>query len=123
MAGKGVRRAPYRKGSLMDWTSYEINSVSTADPPGWGAPDEWRDNVPVAMSLKLTGMERGRSAARFVWVNGRDEKFPMFMTDIADLVISHGHRIGVGGLVRGSWIVKKRGANYGIALLTEDGEK
>lgn len=120
VASKGVKRIPYREGSLLEWTGYEVDTTSAAG--GWSAPDEWRDNVPVEMVLQLAGIERGRSAARFVWTQlSNGATFPMFMIDMAELVMMNGQRIEAGGLVLGKWIVKKRGANYGIALLSEDG--
>jgi len=76
----------------------------------------WRDNVPFYATLELGGIERGRSAAHFLW-NDTDTgaNYQMFMADAVDLMRSPA---GVqAGKVTGWWIVVKRGANYGVARL------
>jgi len=77
----------------------------------YGNP-QWRPNEPFYATLDLVDMERGRSAARFIWNHGAtNTHYPMFMAGMLDLaktdVIDHGE-------VTGWWIVVKRGANYGI---------
>lgn len=86
-----------------------------ASHPGYGYPGDgvdWRPNEPFYASLDLVDMERGRSAARFIWNHGSTQtRYPMFMAGMLDLAqntfIHHGEAVGW-------WIVVKRGANYGI---------
>lgn len=78
---------------------------------GYGTP-EWRPNEPFHATLDLVDMERGRSAARFIWNHGATRtRYPMFMAGMLDIakntVIDY-------GAVTGWWIVVKRGQNYGI---------
>ncbi len=73
---------------------------------------EWRPNDPFYATLDLVDMERGRSAARFIWNNGATRThYPMFMTGMLDLAKNHVIELGE---VIGWWIAVKRGANYGI---------
>lgn len=106
----GPATAPYRNGDLLPYA-----------PTGWqlSAGAAWLDNVPFHATLELGGIERGRSAAHFLW-NDADSgaNYQMFMTDVADLMQS---AQGVqGGKVRGWWIVVKRGNNYGVARINPE---
>jgi hypothetical protein len=66
--------------------------------------------------LHLDSAQRGRSAANFRWIDRDHERsYPMFLTDMVELVKKHG--VKPGGHVSGVWGVKKRGQNYGIYLL------
>ncbi len=75
---------------------------------------EWRPNEPFEAALSIVGTERGCSAARFIaedTVTG--VRYPLFMTELLAIIqnatIDH-------GVVFGTWIGCKRGANYGIRL-------
>lgn len=77
---------------------------------------EMRPNAPFRATLEVVSIERGRSAARFVL---RDTttgtEYPMFMVDVLDMM-----RAGIrkGGRITGLWQAGKRGANYGLRLLS-----
>lgn len=82
-------------------------------PETWSDnPIEWRSNDPFEATLELQSMERGRSAARFVWKDDKTNTYyPMFMSGMLDLAQNSNI---FGGLTQGKWIVVKRGSNYGI---------
>lgn len=102
-------------GSLLEYT---VRS------PGEDHTDVvWRENVPFKDTLQIVEIERGRSAARFVWEAADGRRFPMFMTD---MLATARHGIGPTGLVSSEWVAVKKGQNYGIALastiaITADG--
>lgn len=74
----------------------------------------WRPNTPFPANLRLADMERGRSAAHFIWKDEQNRRYVMFMTDLLDLIqnfdISH-------GVVNGNWAFTKRGQNFGVIYL------
>lgn len=86
-------------------------------PPRFVGPD-WRPNTPFQTTLRLDGTCRGRSAAYFVWKDDAECEFPMFISDMADLVKA-GATV-TAGVVTAWWMVAKKGANYGIRLATAD---
>lgn len=75
----------------------------------------WKPNVPWDGTLTLDRISRGRSAAYFLWLDDEGHIFPMFLTDLGEIVrhhtISHGR-------ITGRWGVVKRGTNYGVKLLS-----
>lgn len=80
--------------------------------------DEWRPNVPFAATLRIDRLERGRSAARF-WFENVDngEQYPFFGQGLVEML----ERVDMNhGVVSGTWIAVKRGANYGIELYEAD---
>ena len=100
----------------MTWPERQERGVR----PVLDEPD-MRPNDPWSGTLRLVDYQRGRSAARFIWEadgdpEGNKRTYPMFMTDMLDLVK---HGVQPGGLVHARWDVAKRGANYGIRLAAE----
>lgn len=75
---------------------------------------EWRDVEELEMTLTLNGTHRGRSAAYFEWVDALGHKYPMFLTDAADLMRRGCIEFGV--VHDGMWVVRKRGQNYGVRM-------
>lgn len=76
-----------------------------------------RPNDPFRARLRITGLERGRSAARFTAENvDTGVTYPIFMTDLLHIIQNHG--ILAGGVVIGTWQAGKRGANYGLRLVS-----
>ena len=76
---------------------------------------EWRTNEPFTATLTLQRLERGRSAARF-WFSDEDgTEYPFFGQGLTEMLsqVTLDH-----GVVTGTWIAVKRGANYGIELFT-----
>jgi len=85
---------------------------------GWEKGVEWRDNKPFIATLKINNLERGRSAARF-WFVDQDTgtHYPFFGQGLVDMLSKVSLRHGV---VTGKWIAVKRGANYGIELYEDE---
>lgn len=112
MAAAKTKEAPFKisDGSLFDYPPYSYGGRS------WEELNcEWREITEFDLELQLEDIERGRSAARFIWVDpATGAKYPMFMTDMKNLVLSVTME---RGLVMGTWTVVKRGANYGIKLV------
>lgn len=126
----------YPEHSFSHWISranggrYEYGSLQGMDYEARAALDlrpvynepEMRPNDPWSGTLRLDDFMRGRSAARFIWYADGDpvdqrRTYPMFMVDMLELVKTQG--VQPGGLVHGRWTVAKRGANFGIKLVTE----
>lgn len=102
-----LEQAPYSKtdGRLLDYTGHGA----------WAAQHvEWRPNDPFEATLVLTGTERGRSSAVFVWRNVAGGTYRMFLTDMLEVAQTLG--VEQGGRVTAMWKVRKRGTNYGLAL-------
>lgn len=90
-----------------------MHTVAAKDTP------EWRINDEFSATLKLVGVERGRSAAFFKWhvesstnIDLVDTFVPMFMVDMQQLLMQG--RTKSGGVARGAWYVVKRGKNFGL---------
>lgn len=75
---------------------------------------DWRPNDPFDATLTIRRLERGRSAARF-WFEDEATKtmYPFFGQTLVDMLTNADM---IKGKVRGTWIVVKKGANYGIEL-------
>lgn len=100
-------QAPYdTHGNLLHFPGYSYHSTQP----------EWRDVVPFDATLTFNGQHRGRSAAYFEWLDADGRKWPMFMTDIGDLLQAATIDLGV---VSARWTVQKRGQNYGVRLATD----
>lgn len=100
-----VDKAPYSKRGLMHY------------PQAWfGETIEWRPNEPFSATIRFTDYGRGRSAAYFNWQDENGQMYPMFISDLADLLTK---RSVVDGEAVGLWIVRKRGQNYGLAMHDE----
>lgn len=115
----GFRLMEYTMGAPGEQKHYGNNRVWDPRNNVWvdrglDTTIEWIDNVPFEATLTLRHLERGRSAARF-WFE--DEKtrtlYPFFGQTLVDMLsqttMDHGR-------VKATWIVVKKGANYGIEL-------
>src|ERR1044072_488931 len=111
---KGDFLVPYNKGSLLEWSALREGETVEDKSSYSYYPDQWLPNEPFSATLTITGFSRGRSSAKFYFESAGNLRFPMFMTDMVDLVRTAKIDKGV---VSGRWIVRKRGANYGIAYL------
>lgn len=78
---------------------------------GWNDPAAMKEAEPFHARLTLTGMRRGRSAAYFMWESDTGATFPMFMTEMVDLVTNG---TVVKGVADEEWTIRKQGQNYGI---------
>lgn len=96
-------KAPYDKttGNLLSYALAEEEEVGV----------DFRKNEPFEMTMKITDMERGMSAARFILTDEQGKTYPMFMSSMLKLLQTS---IVINGSVLGMWIVVKRGSNYGI---------
>lgn len=92
---------------LLEWTWSEVGS-DTKDVT-------WRPNDPFTATLRLDRLERGRSAARFWFIDeSTNTEYPFFGQGLVEML----SRVDLTkGVVTGTWIAVKRGANYGIELL------
>lgn len=75
-----------------------------------------RPNVAFTATLTLDSMRTGRSAKYLVWQDAEGHHYPMFISDLTTMLPSVTVRHGV---VAGTWIVRKKGQNFGIALHTD----
>jgi len=97
-----VDRVPYdADGSLLHY--------ARTDQPGVN----WSDNKPFIRSLQIVRSVRGRSSAYLLWGGADGETYPMFISDLIRLL--QGQGIRKGGKVTTTWVVVKRGMNYGLA--------
>jgi hypothetical protein len=98
----------------MEYTNGRPGEQTT---DGWGTNAnaiEWRENVPFRATLRIARLERGRSAARFWFVDEANKVYyPFFGQTLVDML---SNSTMVNGVVEGTWIVVKKGANYGIEL-------
>jgi hypothetical protein len=108
--------------NLMDKAGYKIpydaegNMMHYADRTYLGihVANEWRENIRFWTSMKLLGMNRGRSAAYFTWQDDNGFEYPMFMTDLVDLL--NRSKVFFGETGPQPWKAIKRGRNYGLVL-------
>lgn len=80
--------------------------------------DNWLDNQPFQAELEIDSMRSGRSAKYVIWKDRfSDRRFPMFLVDLLELIklatVSQGRTPNL------TWVVRKRGQNFGLALLEE----
>ena len=119
-----LKRVPFHKGSMLEWTSNEIDEVET---PRWNdfrkelyigycEADEWRDNEPFRATLEYVGLEKGRSSIKAIWKDAEEHRFAMW-PDVIYAVLQVG--VQPGGKFTETFIVRKKGANYGIELYNE----
>lgn len=112
---KKTYQAPYdRNGNLMHYPEtqwwYENDERHYAPPT-------WRDPAPFTARLTYQGYKRGRSAAYFQWVDENGRTFPMFLTDIDDILRTR--ELGPDGITA-TWVECKRGQNYGLRLASAE---
>lgn len=114
-------------GNLQSWTHMEAgHDLPATCRPGktidkWDQERAtyWRPATPFHATLTLDRLERGRSAARFIWKDLAGHEFPMFGQWLCNAI-----KLGVlsNGQLAGTWGFAKRGANYSIQYLnTDDG--
>ena len=74
----------------------------------------WVKNEIRYRTIKITGLERGRSAAHFKAIDAKTgEQFTIFMVDLLNIILTGAI---VKGEVTGNFEYCKRGSNYGIHL-------
>lgn len=109
-------------GNLHSWTHAEPGIDSPARPRPGHALDKWdqqratywKPAAPFKTTLTLDRLERGRSAARFIWKDSVGREFPMFGQWLCDAIKKADL---YKGNLNGTWGFAKRGANYSIEFL------
>jgi hypothetical protein len=89
------------------------------DANGVKRPTEWRPVVPVTGTFRYDGYGRGQSAAYFWWLDtATGTRYPMFMTDMDDL-LKGAFLQSMGGATYfvATITISKRGQNYGVKLV------
>lgn len=101
-------------GNLMHYPqrTYASGSDYVAGASAYIEP-EWHEVVEWHGELHLEEMQRGRSAAYFIWKDAFGRSYPMFMTDMLDVAQKSAIEYGT---CKATWKYVKRGQNYGIAL-------
>lgn len=102
-----VTEAPYDdKGNLMHSPGPLIGGVA-----------RWRPNDPFECVLTVEEVVTRGRVRHVVWRDADGARFPMFLSDLERMLRAADLSRGT---VRGTWIVRKRGRHYGIALLHTD---
>lgn len=127
---------PVKFGKLRYLSDEDGNPLFEPEPNRWGFPvrrsehveGEWRENEPFREFLTYHTWFKGRSAVRIIWKDDEGHTYPMFITDFDKLM--HSGKVGTaysnkgaertGASVFALWHVVKRGANYGLAWVSND---
>ena len=97
---KYTRQAPFLDGRMLDYAPRYYEKV------------EMRDVEPWTSTMKIVGMESGRSAKHLVVEDEDGQRYTMFVKDFIDM-------IGEQPFTR-RWAVSKRGQNYGIKAVPDE---
>jgi len=95
-------------GGLMDWVK-DLDSWENKKP-----------NYNFLATMRIVGMRRGRSAAKFVLTNtlsnGIEQSHTMFMSEALNMM-----KTGkiIDGVITGAWTFCKRGQNYSLKFLQD----
>jgi len=104
----GIR---YEVRTLLEYTYGKPGEETHVGYEGRGHRIDWVPNTPFEATLMLDRLERGRSAARFWFIDTEGTHYPVFGQGLVEMlqggVLDH-------GVIEGTWIAVKRGANYGI---------
>ena len=111
---------PFSKnnGELLRWcNSYEERESAIGETATGKLVKDimWKENYILTEILKFYGASRGRSAVTFIWQGINGLYYPMFIKDLAFLLM-HG-TISNGFASHSMWTFVKRGSNYGITLV------
>lgn len=120
MAKTKVTHAPYLDGNLLDWVSAAYPNPISQWP--YKLACEWRENVPFEAKMTYEGFGRGQSSTKFYWLDEQGRKYPMFVSDMDALLKAGKPLLSTDGgavYVSGTWMVAKKGSNFGIKLVTE----
>jgi hypothetical protein len=108
-----ITEVPYdERGNLLFYVEGP-NGHSYLDDDTYWVAYSMRPNVAFDATLTLDSMRTGRSAKYLVWRDGDGRHYPMFISDLTAMLPLVTVRHGV---VSGTWIVRKKGQNFGIAL-------
>lgn len=112
---------PFVNGSLQDWVSTDLSDSEREQvyngqfvvTKAWNGDVIWKPNEEVELTLHYKNYSRGRSAATFLWEDDNGHFYPMFLTDLDDLIKQN----VCGSTIHAIFTYVKRGANYGIRLV------
>lgn len=91
------------------------NQGSPADAWDYRAATYWKPATPFHATLRLDRLERGRSAATFIWKDdATGAEYPMFGQWLCNAIKKGDLSKGV---IAGRWGYAKRGSNYSVELL------
>lgn len=83
----------------------------------WGSDGiDWRPNQVMQLKLELDGYSRGRSSVVFCFVDQNGIQYNMFVSDMVNLLEK---KTVDKGVVEGTFVFRKQGANYGLTLHEE----
>jgi len=109
------KRVPFAEdGSLVTYVFARLEEGIKAGTSYPRVTVTWKDLFEFEGRLKLEGMTRGRSAARFIWSDEKDCKYEMFMADMVKLIQSGA--VIEDGCCFTKWTFTKRGANFGVTV-------
>lgn len=108
MKTNSLKEAPYdSRGNLMHY----------ADPwhgGNYGHPIDWRPNEPMELWLTINHVRSGRSAKYTVWVAPNGTEYPMFISDLIEMLREV---TMTSGVIRAMFRVRKRGQNFGLCYV------
>ncbi|MBB3094429.1 hypothetical protein FHR83_002081 [Actinoplanes campanulatus] len=111
-----VTEVPHdERGNLLFYVE-GAHGCSYLDDDAYWVTYSMRPNVAFAATLTLDSMRSGRSAKYLVWRDAEGHHYPMFISDLTTMLPLVTVRRGV---VSGTWIVRKKGQNFGIALASD----
>jgi hypothetical protein len=95
------------------WPEYPVNKRTGWMQAYYGYDWETREVAasPFTAMMEFTRFERGRSSAIAIFTDASGAEWPMFLTHLAEVL----PRLK-NGTLKASWVIAKRGTNYGIAL-------
>ncbi len=118
MVNKKLLCFPFINGSLQEYSFYNLNDdeierIYNGEHIESQDGTIWKPNEEIYLRLHYDSYGRGRSSVTFYWKDDNGHRYPMFLTDMNDLLKQN---VGVSNIY-GIFTYVKRGANYGIKLL------
>jgi hypothetical protein len=118
MTNKKLICFPFINGSLQEYSFYnlsddEIERIYNGEHIESQDGTIWKPNEEIYLRLHYDGYGRGRSSVTFYWKDDNGHRYPMFLTDMNDLLKQN---VGVSNIY-GIFTYVRRGANYGVKLL------
>lgn len=113
-----LKEAPYGTRTWWDGRVWQESPALREYAGGYEKDLEWKPNEPFTATLSIVSLERGRSAARF-WFEHSETGvlYPVFGQGLVEILAKSNV---YAGEVSGTWIVVKKGQNYGIELYEEE---
>lgn len=113
---------PFCNGNLLDYAMWEPSDEETRCIYGGkyleveynpNCKIVWHPREEVELSLTFDYISRGRSSAKANWVDDKGHEYPMFLTDLSELIKLN----ACGNKIHGIFEYVKRGCNYGIRMI------